>query len=89
VDMSEKSESPDAGLIDGIKKNAGLTVVSGVILVIAGTLAIFSPFAAGVSITILVGVMLAVGGISQCFLGFKAGALGRGLMICIVGILMG
>jgi uncharacterized membrane protein HdeD (DUF308 family) len=88
VDMSEKSESPDAGLIDGIKKNAGLTVVSGVILVIAGTLAIFSPFAAGVSITILVGVMLAVGGISQCFLGFKAGALGRGLMICIVGILM-
>jgi uncharacterized membrane protein HdeD (DUF308 family) len=32
--------------------------------------------------------MLAVSGISQCFLGFKAGALGRGLMICIVGILM-
>jgi uncharacterized membrane protein HdeD (DUF308 family) len=32
--------------------------------------------------------MLAVSGVSQCCLGFKAGAFGRGLMICVVGIPM-
>ena len=86
--MSEQVESPDAGLVDGIKKNAGLTVVSGIVTLIAGTLAIMSPFFAGVSITILVGAMLAISGISQCFLAFKTGAFGRGLMVFIVGVLM-
>ncbi len=86
--MSEQDNSRDAGLLDGIKKNAGLTVVSGIILLIAGTLAIFSPFVAGVSITMLVGAMLAVSGIGQCFLAFKTGAFGRGLMVFVVGILM-
>lgn len=86
--MSEQIKTQDAGLIDGIKKNAGLTVLSGVILLIAGTLAIFSPFVAGVSITLLVGMMLAVSGIGQCFLAFKTGAFGRGLMVFVVGVLM-
>ena len=86
--MSEQTESPDAGLVDGIKKNAGLTVVIGIISVIAGLLAISSPLVAGVSITILVGAMLAVSGVSQCFLAFKAGAFGRGLMLFAVGVLM-
>ncbi len=86
--MSEQVETRDAGLKDGIKKNAGLTVVSGIILLIAGTLAILSPFVAGVSITMLVGAMLAVSGIGQCFLAFKTGAFGRGLMVFVVGVLM-
>ena len=86
--MSEQAESPDAGLVDGIKKNARLTVISGVVTLIAGTLAIIAPFVAGVSITILVGAMLAISGISQCFLAFKTGAFGRGLMVFVVGVLM-
>ena len=86
--MSEQIESLDAGLVDGIRKNAGLTVVSGIILLIAGALAILSPFVAGVSITILGGAMLAVSGIGQCVLAFKTGAFGRGLMVFIVGVLM-
>jgi uncharacterized membrane protein HdeD (DUF308 family) len=88
MDMAEQETTLDAGLVDGIRKNAGLTVVSGIILLIAGLLAVMSPFVAGMSITIMVGVMLAVGGIGQCFLAFKAGAFGRGLMIFIVGVLM-
>ena len=86
--MSEQFESLDEGLIAGIRKNAGLTVVSGIILLIAGTLAVLSPFVAGVSITIMVGAMLAISGIGQCFLAFKAGAFGRGLMVFVVGVLM-
>jgi len=86
--MSEQIGSPDTGLVDGIKKNAGLTVVIGIITVIAGLLAISSPLVAGVSITILVGAMLAISGVSQCFLAFKAGAFGRALMVFVVGVLM-
>ena len=86
--MSEQSESQDAGLVDGIKKNARLTVIIGVVTLIAGLLAITSPLVAGVSITILVGAMLAISGVSQCFLAFKAGAFGRGLMVFVVGVLM-
>jgi len=86
--MSEQVKTPGAGLADSIKKNAGLTVASGIILIVAGTFAILSPLVAGVSITILVGAMLAVSGISQCFLAFKAGAFGKALMILFVGMLM-
>ncbi len=88
MDTSEQVESPDAGLVDGIKKNAGLTVACGIILIVAGTLALLSPFVAGVSITILVGAMLAVSGIGQSVLAFKTGAFGRGLMVFVVGVLM-
>jgi len=88
MELSEQMDSPDAGLVDGIKKNAGLAVVIGVVTLIAGLLAIMSPLVAGVSITILVGAMLAISGVSQCFLAFKAGAFGRGLMVFVVGVLM-
>jgi uncharacterized membrane protein HdeD (DUF308 family) len=86
--MSEQNKLPGAGLAEGIKGNAGLTIVSGVILLIAGMFAIASPLVAGLSITIMVGAMLAVSGIGQCFLAFRTGAFGRGLMVLIVGVLM-
>ena len=86
--MSESVENADMGLVGAIRRNAGLTVASGAILVIAGLLAILSPFVAGVSITIMVGAMLALSGISQCFLAFRAGAFGRALVVFIVGVLM-
>ena len=86
--MSESVETVDTGLVGAIRRNAGLTVASGAILVIAGLLAILSPFVAGLSITIMVGAMLAVSGISQCFLAFRAGAFGRALVVFIVGVLM-
>ena len=76
-----------SGLLDGIKKNARLAVIIGIIMLICGFLAIGSPLAAGLSVTIFVGAMLIVGGISQCFLAFQAGAFGKGLLIFVVGAL--
>ena len=76
-----------SGLLDGIKKNARLAVIMGIIMVICGFLAVGSPLAAGVYVTMFVGIMLAVGGIAQCFLAFSAGAFGKGLLIFIVGAL--
>jgi uncharacterized membrane protein HdeD (DUF308 family) len=86
--MTELTETPVTGLLDGIRKNAKLTVTCGIILIVAGFLAIVSPLVAGLSITIMVGAMLAVSGIGQSFLAFKAGAFGKGLMVFVVGVLM-
>lgn len=84
--MSE-AQTIESGLAGEIRKNATLTVVTGVVMLICGVLAIGSPLAAGLYVTIFVGAMLAVGGIAQCFLAFKAGAFGKGLMIFIIGLL--
>jgi uncharacterized membrane protein HdeD (DUF308 family) len=80
-------ENIASGLLDGIKKNARLAVITGIILLICGVLAVGSPFAAGVSVTIMVGALLIIGGISQCFLAFQAGAFGKGLLIFLMGAL--
>ena len=86
--MTEHSVAPPSGLIEGIKENAKLAVICGVVLVIAGTFAILSPLVVGLSITIMVGVSLLIGGVGQCFLALKAGAFGRGLLTFVVGALM-
>lgn len=84
--MSDSGETT-SGLLDGIKKNARVAVIVGILTLICGVLAIGSPMIAGLSVTLVVGVMLLVGGISQCFLAFKAGAFGKGLLIFVVGAL--
>jgi uncharacterized membrane protein HdeD (DUF308 family) len=86
--MNDAQGAATRNLVDAIRRNAGLTVASGAILVVAGLLAILSPFVAGLSITVMVGAMLALSGISQCFLAFRAGAFGRALVVFIVGVLM-
>jgi uncharacterized membrane protein HdeD (DUF308 family) len=80
-------ENIASGLLDGIKKNARLAFITGIILLICGVLAVGSPFAAGVSVTIMVGALLIIGGISQCFMAFQAGAFGKGLLIFLMGAL--
>ena len=55
--MSEQTTPSASALLDGIKENAGLTTASGVLLIIAGMLALFSPLYAGLWITIMVGVL--------------------------------
>ena len=84
--MSEYTKV-SSGLLDGIKKNARLVVIVGILMLICGIFAIGSPLVAGVSVTIFVGAMLIVGGLAQCFLAFKAGAFGKGLLIFVVGAL--
>ena len=86
--MSESVEPPTAPMLDGTKKNASFAVMSGVVLVIMGTLALLSPLVAGLSITIFVGVLLTIGGIVRCILAFDASAFGRGLLTFVGGILM-
>jgi len=88
MNTPEQVVSVGSDLAKGLKANARWAIISGIVMLVAGMLAITSPFVAGISITIMVGVILVVSGISQCFLAFKAGAFGRGLVLFIVGVLM-
>jgi uncharacterized membrane protein HdeD (DUF308 family) len=63
-------------------------MLSGITLLVAGLLAVMSPFVAGLSVTLMVGVLLLAGGLVQCFLAFRAGALGHGIVVFAVGVLM-
>ncbi len=86
--MHEQILTRASPLLDGIKENASLAVTSGIILFIAGTMALMSPLVAGSSSTNMVGVLLVIGGIGQCILAFKAGVFGRGFLTLIVALLM-
>ena len=74
-------------LIAVIRNQARTAMITGVVMLVCGTLAIAAPLAAGVSITVLVGALLAIGGISECLLAFRAGALGRALLLFLLGAL--
>lgn len=75
------------GLIGAISRNAKHARISGIVMIVAGVLAVAAPFVAGASLTMMLGAMLLVGGLAQCFLAFKAGAFGRGLLVFLIGAL--
>ena len=82
------NETAATELVSAIQKNSGLTTATGVVLLIAGFMAIVSPLVAGLSITIMVGAMLFVSGMGQCIVAFRAGAFGRAVIIFLVGVAM-
>ena len=86
-DASPEVAQVQSDLLDGIKSNARLAVITGIVMLICGLIAVFSPFVAGLSVTVIVGAMLLVSGASQCILAFQAGAFGKGLLIFIMGAL--
>jgi len=84
--MTEAIEQVDQELLGTIKRNAGLGMALGIVIAIAGVLAIISPFVAGLSVTIVVGVLLIVSGVSRLFLAFKMGSFGQGLLMFLLGV---
>lgn len=84
--MTNGVEQVDQEMLSAIKRNAGLGVALGIVIAIAGVLAIISPFVAGLSVTIAVGVLLIVAGVSRLFLAFKMGSFGKGLLMFLLGV---
>jgi len=85
--MTSAIEQVDEELLSTIKRHAGIAMVAGILMAIAGVLAIISPFIAGLSVTIVVGFLLLVTGVSRLFLAFKMGSFGRGLLVFVLGLL--
>lgn len=90
--MSEEIQNNDSAFLDDIRKNSGLTIAMGVIVLLMGFLAIGSPFMAGLSIAMVVGILFIIGGIGQLVFAFQAGRrilnIILGLLTAAVGIYM-
>jgi uncharacterized membrane protein HdeD (DUF308 family) len=74
-------------LIETIKKDAKTSRWVGVLLLIAGFLALVAPLGAGLSLTVMIGVLLLMSGAAQLVLVFKAGSFGEGLLLAIFAAL--
>ena len=85
--MSNGIQEADQEILGTIKRNAGVGMVVGIIVAIAGVLALLSPFVAGLSVAIAVGVLLVASGVSRLFLAFKMGSFGHGLLVFLLGVL--
>ena len=70
--MSQELQNIDSTLLNEVKKNSGLTILLGIIILLMGMFAMGSPFIAGVSLAIAVGFMLIIGGVSQLVFALKA-----------------
>jgi uncharacterized membrane protein HdeD (DUF308 family) len=85
--MANEIESVDAEMLGTIKQHAGVGMVVGILVAIAGILALVAPLAAGLSVAIAVGVLLLVSGVSRVFLAFKMGSFGHGLLMFVIGMM--
>ena len=83
----ERAASIKSELLEGIKQNAGWAIAIGLISAIAGFLALWAPFIAGLSVTVVVGALLGATGVSQVIYAFKTGSIGKGLLTFVLGAL--
>ncbi len=67
-------DNSDSQLASRIKQNAGLATGMGVLLLVAGILALSTPAVAGLSVAMLVGFMLIMGGVGQLYFAYEAGS---------------
>ena len=70
--MSE--ENLDSQFASRIKKHAGLATGIGVLILVAGILALSTPAVAGLSVAMIVGFMLIMGGAGQLYFAYEAGS---------------
>lgn len=74
-------------LTETIKKDAKTSKWVGILLVIAGFLALIAPLGAGLSLTMMIGALLLISGGAQLVLVFKAGSFGEGILLALFAIL--
>ncbi|MGB5286478.1 MAG: DUF308 domain-containing protein [Polyangiales bacterium] len=85
--MANGIQQVDQEMLGTIKRHAGVGMAVGVLVVVAGILALLSPLVAGISVAIAVGVLIVASGLSRMFLAFKMGSFGHGLLVFLLGLL--
>jgi len=85
--MANGIQEADQEMLGTIKRHAGVGMAVGILVVVAGILALLSPLVAGLSIAIAVGVLIVASGVSRLFLAFKMGSFGHGLLVFLLGLL--
>ena len=72
--------------VQEVKKDAGWLVAGGFLIILAGFIALGSPFFAGLAVSTFVGVTLLFAGAVRAFSGFKAQNWGGTMLSLIVGL---
>lgn len=85
--MTGAIQEAEHQMLGTIKQHAGIGMAVGIVVVVAGLLALLSPLVAGLSIAIAVGVLIVASGVSRLFLAFKMGSFGHGLLVFLLGLL--
>ena len=80
--MSVVNQAIQSQFLEEIKKNAGLTIWIGAVILLLGIFAMASPLVAGKSVAMIVGVLLIIGGLGQLLFAFKTG---MGALAVILG----
>lgn len=75
------------GWAETASKHAGALVGLGVVIAIAGILAIAYPMASGIGVSVVIGIALAIAGVARVVAAFRAGSFGQGALGLVGGIL--
>jgi uncharacterized membrane protein HdeD (DUF308 family) len=67
-------DNVDSQLASRIKQNAGLATGTGVLVLVAGILALSTPAVAGLSVAMIVGFMLILAGVGQLYFAYESGS---------------
>ena len=87
--MSQNIKNIDSTFLNEIKKNSGLTIAMGIIVLLMGMFAMGSPFIAGVSLAVAVGFMLIIGGVSQLVFALKARTGSFSIILGVLTVIAG
>lgn len=74
--------------LEKARKNAGWLVAFGVLEIVAGFLAVGSPFVAGLAVALLVGVAFLMGGVARLVVAFMADSFGAGALTFLWGLIV-
>ena len=83
--MSEQSNT-QTSLAEDLKRSAGISIGMAVLMIVAGLLAIFNPFAAGLGISMVIGWLIVFSGVTHLIYAFGAGGPGGFLWRTLVGV---
>ena len=90
--MSSQISAVASEFTGEIKKNSGLIIALGIIVLLMGFFAMGSPLIAGLSIALVVGILLIIGGLGQLVFAIKARSgffsIILGVLTVIIGIYM-
>ena len=87
--MTQELQLPQTLFLDKIKKNAGVAITVGVVVMLIGILVAAAPMVAGISVALMVGVMLVIGGIAQLVFAIKTGSGIFPMVIAILTVIAG
>ena len=86
--MANASNSLGTQLLEALRSRAGTARWVGIALIVAGVLSMAAPLVSGLSVMWVIGVLMLVTGVSTGLLAFGVGALGRGLWLFLLAVLM-